>query len=139
VILVDANLLGYAYVASVPQHRAALSWLDLKLNGTAVVALPQIFGAEMGKSVDRLKVNCRQSEDGSADPCVYFFSRRNPFSASPRSKIDNEHDLKGNRRGVMDISEPSPVSPRSKMQSVESFCQLNGARARYRFLPGGSK
>ena len=39
-ILIDANLLVYAHVASMPQHRTAISWLDQKLNGTAVVALP---------------------------------------------------------------------------------------------------
>lgn len=39
-ILIDANLLVYAHVASMPQHLAAVSWLDQKLNGTAVVALP---------------------------------------------------------------------------------------------------
>jgi uncharacterized protein len=40
VILIDANLLVYAHVASMPQHQAAISWLDQKLNGTAIVALP---------------------------------------------------------------------------------------------------
>jgi len=40
VILIDANLLVYAHVASLPQHKAAISWLDQKLNGTAIVALP---------------------------------------------------------------------------------------------------
>jgi uncharacterized protein len=40
VILIDANLLVYAHVASVPQHQTAVSWLDQKLNGTAIVALP---------------------------------------------------------------------------------------------------
>ena len=39
-ILIDANLLVYAHVVSVPQHQAAISWLDQKLNGTAIVALP---------------------------------------------------------------------------------------------------
>ena len=39
-ILIDANLLVYAHVASMPQHQTAISWLDQKLNGTAVVALP---------------------------------------------------------------------------------------------------
>ena len=39
-ILIDANILVYACVASVPQHQAALGWLDQKLNGNAVVALP---------------------------------------------------------------------------------------------------
>jgi toxin-antitoxin system PIN domain toxin len=40
VILIDANILVYAHVASMPQHRAAISWLDQMLNGTAIVALP---------------------------------------------------------------------------------------------------
>ena len=39
-ILIDANLLVYAHVASMPRHQAAISWLDQKLNGTAIVALP---------------------------------------------------------------------------------------------------
>ncbi|MEP6821657.1 MAG: type II toxin-antitoxin system VapC family toxin [Chthoniobacterales bacterium] len=39
-ILVDANLLVYAHVASVPQHGASRAWLDEKLNGTAMVGLP---------------------------------------------------------------------------------------------------
>jgi len=40
VILIDANLLVYAHVTSMPQHPAAVSWLDQKLNGTAIVGLP---------------------------------------------------------------------------------------------------
>jgi uncharacterized protein len=40
VILIDANLLVYAHVVSMPQHQAAVSWFDQKLNGTAIVALP---------------------------------------------------------------------------------------------------
>jgi predicted nucleic acid-binding protein len=39
-ILVDANLLVYAYVSSFAQHRGAREWLDSRLNGTAQVALP---------------------------------------------------------------------------------------------------
>jgi len=40
VILIDANLLVYAHVASTPRHQAAISWLDQKLNGTSIVAMP---------------------------------------------------------------------------------------------------
>jgi uncharacterized protein len=40
VILLDANLLVYAYVTSLVQYRSATSWLDQQLNGNAVVALP---------------------------------------------------------------------------------------------------
>jgi toxin-antitoxin system PIN domain toxin len=40
VILVDANLLVYARVASVPQHDAARDWLDARLNGSTPVGLP---------------------------------------------------------------------------------------------------
>jgi uncharacterized protein len=40
VILVDANLLVYAHVASMPQHDDARIWLDGRLNGTAAVGLP---------------------------------------------------------------------------------------------------
>ena len=39
-ILVDANLLVYAYSASTPQHATAHRWLDEKLNGRAQVGLP---------------------------------------------------------------------------------------------------
>lgn len=39
-ILVDANLLVYAHVASLPQHEVARVWLDTRLNGTAPVGLP---------------------------------------------------------------------------------------------------
>ncbi len=39
-ILVDANLLVYAHVSSLPQHEAARAWLDARLNGTAPVGLP---------------------------------------------------------------------------------------------------
>ncbi|EJW10483.1 hypothetical protein A33M_4394 [Rhodovulum sp. PH10] len=39
-ILVDANLLVYAYVESVPLHRAARNWLDARLNGPHRVGLP---------------------------------------------------------------------------------------------------
>jgi toxin-antitoxin system PIN domain toxin len=40
VILVDANLLIYAYGHSFSQHERARTWLDERLNGTAPVGLP---------------------------------------------------------------------------------------------------
>jgi toxin-antitoxin system PIN domain toxin len=40
VILVDANLLVYARVSSLPQHPVARKWLDEQLNGTTRVGLP---------------------------------------------------------------------------------------------------
>jgi uncharacterized protein len=40
VIIVDANLLVYARVRSMPQHDPAREWLDERLNGTAAVGLP---------------------------------------------------------------------------------------------------
>jgi hypothetical protein len=40
VILVDANLLIYASVERLPQHDAALAWLDAGLSGTGRVGLP---------------------------------------------------------------------------------------------------
>jgi uncharacterized protein len=40
VILVDANLLVYAHVASFPQHQAAQAWLDSELSGAEPVGLP---------------------------------------------------------------------------------------------------
>ena len=39
-ILVDANILLYAHVASFSQHTVALKWLDEKLNGSERVGLP---------------------------------------------------------------------------------------------------
>ena len=39
-ILVDANLLIYASVDSLPQHERARGWLDDRLNGGAPVGLP---------------------------------------------------------------------------------------------------
>ncbi|MGA8657130.1 MAG: hypothetical protein WB586_13370 [Chthoniobacterales bacterium] len=39
-ILLDANLLVYAHVTSLAQHRSAASWLDRQLNANAIVALP---------------------------------------------------------------------------------------------------
>ena len=39
-ILVDANLLTYASVDTLPQHQRARIWLDDRLNGAAPVGLP---------------------------------------------------------------------------------------------------
>ena len=39
-ILVDANLLVYAHVATFEQHAAAREWLDERINDTAPVGLP---------------------------------------------------------------------------------------------------
>ena len=39
-ILIDANLLLYAHVASFQEHQSARAWLDLQLNGTSPVGLP---------------------------------------------------------------------------------------------------
>jgi uncharacterized protein len=39
-ILLDANLLVYAHVATFPQHNKARAWLDDRLNGTAAVGIP---------------------------------------------------------------------------------------------------
>ena len=39
-ILVDANLLVYAHVASFPQHARARTWLDSRINAAAPVGLP---------------------------------------------------------------------------------------------------
>jgi uncharacterized protein len=40
VILVDANLLVYAHVESLPEHKVARAWLDDRLSGTAPVGVP---------------------------------------------------------------------------------------------------
>lgn len=39
-ILVDANLLVYAFTESMPQHPAARTWLDARLNDSPKVGLP---------------------------------------------------------------------------------------------------
>lgn len=39
-ILIDANLLIYAHVKSVPQHLPARDWLDAQLSGPTPVGLP---------------------------------------------------------------------------------------------------
>ena len=39
-ILVDANLLLYAVVREYPQHAAAVTWLEDRLNGTQPIGLP---------------------------------------------------------------------------------------------------
>jgi|SRR6202008_2694970 uncharacterized protein len=39
-ILIDANLLVYAYVSSLPQHANAVTWLDAQLNSNIIVGLP---------------------------------------------------------------------------------------------------
>lgn len=39
-IAIDANILIYAHVDSLPQHEAARAWLDQQLNGAGPVGLP---------------------------------------------------------------------------------------------------
>ena len=39
-ILLDSNLLVYAYASALPQHQAAREWLDSRLGGPARVGLP---------------------------------------------------------------------------------------------------
>lgn len=39
-ILIDANLLIYAYIRASPVHDVARNWLDTQLNGSAAVGLP---------------------------------------------------------------------------------------------------
>lgn len=39
-ILIDANLLVYAYVTSLPQHQITREWFDSHLNGPTPVGLP---------------------------------------------------------------------------------------------------
>ena len=39
-ILIDANLLVYAHVSSLPQHREVVSWLDTQLMANAIVGMP---------------------------------------------------------------------------------------------------
>ena len=39
-ILIDANLLVYAHVSSLPQHLTAVSWLDTQFKANAIVGIP---------------------------------------------------------------------------------------------------
>jgi hypothetical protein len=39
-IIIDANILLYAHVASYPQHKRAQTWLDTALSGSTRVGLP---------------------------------------------------------------------------------------------------
>ncbi|MBI3404277.1 MAG: type II toxin-antitoxin system VapC family toxin [Acidobacteria bacterium] len=39
-ILVDTNLLVYAHIDSLPQHKAAYAWMDEKLNAVPAMGLP---------------------------------------------------------------------------------------------------
>ena len=39
-ILIDANILIYAYVSSFAQHNLARDWLDQQLNASTLVGLP---------------------------------------------------------------------------------------------------
>lgn len=41
-ILLDANLLIYAYHADAPLHKAAVAWLEDLLNGSEIVGLPWV-------------------------------------------------------------------------------------------------
>jgi predicted nucleic acid-binding protein len=54
VILIDANILVYAHVASLPQHQTAFSWLDQKLSllANSACASP-IFLRGLGKGFGR--------------------------------------------------------------------------------------
>jgi uncharacterized protein len=40
VILIDANILVYAYIKEAPQHHRARAWLDQQLSGVAQVGFP---------------------------------------------------------------------------------------------------
>jgi len=39
-ILVDANLLIYAYESGMPQHRRSREWLDARLNDSLRIGIP---------------------------------------------------------------------------------------------------
>ena len=45
-ILVDTNILIYAFMVGAPSHEAALAWLDRQLSGSARVGLP--WGSLLG-------------------------------------------------------------------------------------------
>jgi len=81
VILVDANLLVYAHVASFPQHDAARKWLDGRLNGQARVGrawpsllayLRLVTNPRVFERPERMLVAWRQVADWLNCPCVWI-------------------------------------------------------------------
>ena len=76
-IIVDANLLVYAHVVSFPQHSAARTWLDERINGTAPVGLPWPSLLGFVRLVSNPRIFERLIGDGSvaasgvvADHCI---------------------------------------------------------------------
>jgi hypothetical protein len=81
VILVDTNLLVYARIEEVPQHPAALKWLDQRLNEPFLVGLPwaSLLGflrvatnPRIFERPDRLSHAWRQVEEWLALPNVWI-------------------------------------------------------------------
>lgn len=80
-ILVDANLLVYARVATFPQHEAARGWLDGRLNGTAPVGLPWssllgfirlVANPRIFEQPESIENAWRQVEDWLSCPAVWI-------------------------------------------------------------------
>src|SRR5258708_16122854 len=91
VILVDANLLIYAYVASLPQHRAAAAWLDAQLNSSIIVALPWPSLLSFARLVTNPRVFERPALVKPAwsqdDECLSNISVRDTAPGHPHTEI----------------------------------------------------
>lgn len=80
-ILVDANLLVYARVSTMPQHETAHEWLDAQLNGSAKVGLPWpsllaflrlVTNPRIFEPADSLDAAWQQIEEWLACPTVWI-------------------------------------------------------------------
>ena len=65
-ILVDANLLIYAHVASFSEHNAARAWLDERIGGAAPVGLPWPSLLAFVRIVSNPRIFARPSSVGTA-------------------------------------------------------------------------
>jgi toxin-antitoxin system PIN domain toxin len=66
VILVDANLLVYAKVSGLPQHKASRAWLDQQLSGSDRVGLPWATVLAFVRLVSNPRIFERPQSVGSA-------------------------------------------------------------------------
>ena len=103
-ILVDTNLLVYAYVNEVPQHEAALKWLDRQLNevlqGWPALGCPSRFCALGQQSQDLQESGLRACRLATGhnlalgpfglDPCADGSPCRHPWSSFVHQRIESQ-------------------------------------------------
>lgn len=80
-IVLDANLLIYASIRELPQHKAAIGWLDQQLVSTPRVGLPWsslvsylrvVTNARVFRSPVPIRAAWKQVEDWLAEDCVWI-------------------------------------------------------------------